>query len=100
METDTKTSHTPGPWMREKRIVFTLAHAGWRRGVEQFSNWFSAHVQGYGGVSPEELEANARLIAAAPDLLVCCKAALLAFETNAAMDWSDLRYAIDKAEGK
>lgn len=45
-------------------------------------------------------EADARLYAAAPDLLSCCKAALGAFERNDAIDWSDLQKAIEKAEGR
>ncbi len=45
-------------------------------------------------------EDDARLIAAAPDLLAGCKAALGAFERNDAIDWDDLRKAIELAEGK
>ena len=33
-------------------------------------------------------------------LLAGCKSALLAFETNAAIDWDELRHAIDAAEGR
>lgn len=45
-------------------------------------------------------KANARLIAAAPDLLAACKLALGAFTNNNAIDWSELERAIAKAEGR
>ena len=66
--------HTPGPWERQERTVYALQPHGFRKGEQQFSNRFSANVQGGrdadGNVTPEaELEAHARLIAAAPALL-------------------------------
>lgn len=59
--------HTSGPWLREDLTVYALEHHGWRKGVEQFRNRFDARPQGY--CPEEELLANARLIAAAPELL-------------------------------
>jgi hypothetical protein len=47
--------------------------------------------------------ANARLIAAAPDLLFCCKKLLSAYEKRESISdgWvSEIRSAIAKAEGK
>lgn len=44
-------------------------------------------------------EANARLIAATPDLYKGCEMALNAFENNWAINWDDLRRALDKARG-
>lgn len=59
---------TPGPWMRDERLVYALESIGWRGREEQFRNRFSASVQG--PTTPaDELIANAALIAAAPDLL-------------------------------
>lgn len=49
-------------------------------------------------ITDEECRANARLIAAAPDLLAACKMALGAFEHNHAIDWKILVDAIEKAE--
>jgi hypothetical protein len=57
-------------------------------------------VQTGGAGCCEETQANARLIAAAPELLAACRAALGAFERNDAIDWDDLRKAIEKAEGR
>jgi hypothetical protein len=51
-------------------------------------------------MSKDYAEANARLIAAAPDLLAACKLALGAFERNDAIDWNELAGAIAKAEGR
>lgn len=45
-------------------------------------------------------EDDAHLIAAAPDLLEGCKAALGAFERHDAIDWDSLRKTIERAEGK
>jgi len=57
--------HTPGPWIAESNFVYALN--------EQQVNRFSLSLcQGYsniGRTSTEELVANARLIATAPDLL-------------------------------
>ena len=58
-----------------------------------------AHSPTY--ISPEEAEANARLIAAAPDLLAGAKAFLAAFTGPASIDAvMALREAVAKAEGR
>jgi hypothetical protein len=67
--------HTPGPWLRIGTTVYALMHAGWKRGVEQFKNRFTVQVQRDRECSEEEAEANARLIAAAPELLEALKVA-------------------------
>lgn len=61
-------SHTPGPWLREGTIVYTLEHHGWRKGKEEFRNRFSVQIVRGPDISDEETEANARLIQAAPDM--------------------------------
>lgn len=56
------TNHTPAPWLlaeNDERFVYAL---------KQGSNRFYAHVQGP-HAPLEELKANGRLIAAAPELL-------------------------------
>lgn len=54
------TKHTQGPWLVEGRTVYALNDDGYNR--------FSALVQD-AHTPGDELEANARLIAAAPELL-------------------------------
>ena len=63
---------TPGPWLRDGLTIYALHHDGeYRKGVPTLVNRFSAHVEPclYQGGPEAEAEANARLIAAAPDLL-------------------------------
>jgi hypothetical protein len=57
--------HTPGPWMLEDLTVFALN--------DHFCNRFYAQVQRGHGLNPGELEANARLMLAAPDMLAALK---------------------------
>ena len=60
-------SHTPGPWKAGQRI----AGNGW--GVWCTENWYGVLDNTAPGI---DAEANARLIAAAPDLLAACEAVL------------------------
>lgn len=83
--------HTPGPW-----VVFNDPHEIVIMPAGRKGDIAIIDMAPTGG----DAKANARLIAAAPKLLVCCKAALGAFENNNAIDWSELRSAIDEAEGR
>ena len=64
-----ESKHTPGPW-----IATASDNGEW--GVDAASGWGIATVAGSAGYGPgnDESDANARLIAAAPDLLAACKA--------------------------
>ena len=72
--------------------------------VEDIVDSHDAHVVCLGGHEYDDCGnigvADALLIAASPDLLAACKAALGAFENNNCIDWNDLTLAIAKAEGK
>ena len=92
-------AHTPGLWTIERQVS--------RDGiVTQHITSQAAGTLGYGNVSESECAANARLWAAAPEMLEACKVALA--ESEAANDTSPsachlryvLRAAIAKAEGK
>lgn len=88
--------HTPGPWRLGSSARIIMAGMGRR----------IASVPMYGGNESEtdENAANALLIAAAPDLLLACKAALAKLnhapldKISVAADM--LRAAIAKAEGE
>lgn len=71
-------SHTPGPWMIERKKTRTDGINIWSGDGPAYlgTTWHIAEVQGSAGDlddSEEESEANARLIAAAPDLLEMLK---------------------------
>ena len=93
-----KQQHTPGPWKTEQRTTkgefVTETHIVASDG---------SHIA---EVSPCQIEENARLIAAAPDLLGACNAALVAIDSimppeergDSASD--KLRAAIARAKGE
>jgi hypothetical protein len=69
MTTETKATHTPGPWeVSTKRGLNITAKT---RGGADF-----ALAAVWTTLTGEAADANARLIAAAPDLLAACEAAL------------------------
>jgi hypothetical protein len=86
---DMKTTHTPGPW------TVSGSHIVSSRTAVQLAQVYSP--QGYDPKCERE-QANARLIAAAPELLAACHAA---FERLNGTDVSQqLAAAIAKAQGK
>jgi hypothetical protein len=93
------TKHTPGPW--------TIAKSGEHieiRGNPQTTNMVNSDLARCGGpkswLDESEVEANARLIAAAPDLLAACKAVIVTLKIASEVDAiPQLLAAIRKAEG-
>lgn len=67
------TKHTPSPWKLEGTMIYALEHHGWKNGKEQVTNRFSACLQKGPTISKKELEANAQIMRAAPDLLKALK---------------------------
>jgi len=85
--------HTPGPWVAEKSRNFD----GWC--VQKKPDDITiANVIGY----PKEVEANAYLIATAPELLGACKDVLKALTSYKISEYSRslLKQVIAKAEGE
>jgi hypothetical protein len=92
--------HTPGPWIASEAGPDSLAEIRSASSTTPVVNW-----QGFDDCFREDDEhnANARLIAAAPDLLAACKVALeylapVCISSQAIPNM--LRAAIAKAEGR
>lgn len=51
-----------GPWLRDGNTIYSLIHAGWRKGVEQFQNKLWMHVYKCSECSPKDLEYTVNLI--------------------------------------
>jgi hypothetical protein len=99
-----KTKHTPGPWEIEEREHSRRQVIRTKQGViTELINY--GHAGGINAVCfIEELRANARLIAAAPDLLEACRAIAALMDgqgrRNLPLVSGMARAAIAKAEGK
>ena len=107
-----KIEHTPGPWAVEDPMGAEIGLSIVQDGLKTYEWEFIAMAcQSTAGdermgrqrfISPEEQEANAHLIAAAPDLLEACR--LLIGADGEGMMFSDrvnkARHAIAKAEGR
>ena len=93
-----RAKHTPGPWAVE-RFPFSIGVY-----TEMPENQCLAILQNEERLVTPELEANARLIAAAPDLLEACKSAIRMWDEDPRMPnggiADSLRAAITKAEGQ
>lgn len=92
MNTQTTTKHTLGPWfLDEENSHFKIYGHNYHTRITTLNNEIT------------EDKANARLIAAAPELLACCLSALRALEDNLTPGPMDgdakeaLRIAISKA---
>lgn len=62
--------HTPGPWLLDRKTIYTLAPDGTR------NHWWASVQTQSNGASHEECMANALLIAAAPELFEALEKAL------------------------
>ncbi len=100
--------HTPGPWSARGRGGMsdggsTMMHSHFRGDIVHNRRTIisSSSLLGIQGDTPSEAEANARLIAAAPELLEACRDAVrVAYEAEMGADWvAQMRKAIAKAEG-
>lgn len=67
--------HTPGPWVaKTRKTIYGFANEVWMfigKTEPRATGYAYFDIQPYS--RPEEAEANARLIASAPDLLAACK---------------------------
>ena len=65
----TEMKHTQEKWIRDGKFIYALIQDGWDKGKPQMVNKFWLSVDGHKNITAEEIEANAKLIAAAPELL-------------------------------
>lgn len=90
-----KTAHTLGPWFTKREGFLTVyVEARLRAGVIQ-----EVAACGPTEAGPEQQEANARLIAAAPDLLAALQGVLRVAD-RATDEFDAARAAIAKATGE
>jgi len=97
-------SHTPGPWFMgqvgEDEYGFDSCSIGaFDVSDRPVKDHFEDSIAEVSGCN-HDCAANARLIAAAPELLAACRLALHAFERHDAIDWSVLEQVIAKADGR
>lgn len=95
--------HTPGPWWIEEHTYHNSLSKYWNiySGKDRHKKIITLGCDPLGTyVKKPEQEANAHLIAVAPDLLEVCKAALMKcpFPVGAALVREQLQEAISKAE--
>lgn len=97
--------HTPGPWMVDTNFrgeQFVQA-GNTEDGIQPFGSCSCCGEYIY-GYNQEEREANARLIAAAPDLLEALKSLLCvdyrSWDNSAQEKWEAASAAVAKAEGE
>lgn len=103
-------SYTPGPWAYRDSVEGFRGDYCVTQGVDPTGKDELASVWSCGAEGPDEAEANARLIAAAPDLLAACKFACSAIDNYLGKDpegvdpdmsgaCQQLAEAIERAEG-
>lgn len=89
--------HTPGPWLEARRSAGAHIRAD---GGEVA--WLRSHM----GLSNNEIEANARLISAAPEILMALREMITEFDADEfgaeaqLQACSKARVAVAKAEGR
>lgn len=96
--------HTPGPWRLEEVVDRSIKHLCPVADVDGFSLLTVVHTEGYDGdecvpFGAVYRDADARLIAAAPDLLEALKGVLRVADRKTD-EFDAARAAIAKAEGQ
>lgn len=94
-----RTHHTPGPWAVDKIGESTFIVTDPPRGTLDKYIAEIPNTDEEGRIpSDREREANALLIAAAPDLFAACVAFIEGWEQNLTEPMAALRLAVEKAE--
>lgn len=82
------TRHTPGPWKVEGRMILGRAFTG---------SWCAIADNLHGG-NPTELDANAHLLASAPDLLASLKEFVALYDGTRDMLGTSVLGKLERAE--
>ena len=91
-------TYTPGPWaVRNHQIISTVTRPDWADEDDQDER--ICVVELLGAMGGEDSEADAQLIAAAPDLYAACDMILAADGDIDLINFQQIRDALDKAEG-
>lgn len=78
-----KAKHTPGPWSINEQFICDVQAGGYKIATAWSEDEAGRTIRipnGFNAPTPEEQEANARLIAAAPEMLDMLKGTCLAFK--------------------
>jgi hypothetical protein len=99
MNTEVKISHTPGPWSFDERFNWISAPNGDTIAIDVLLT----HPKGYIVTDDPQRQANARLIAAAPDLLRALEGMLewarRVKQLNPGLEIANAMNAVNKAKG-
>lgn len=103
MTNQNESKHTPGPWISHgSPRIGTESHMGYCIQAGKMRGILIADLNP--GTSSDRIsevcEANARLIASAPELLEVCKAMLNSVGADLDTAYESARAAIQKAEGR
>ena len=94
------TKHTPGPWKAARNSAFWEVVKPWPGQTLEEANDYSPSVAHAWGTTEQEAEENARLIAAAPDLLEALQHLMVAHGEQLDYAFQQARAAIAKATGE
>ena len=80
--TENKLKHTPGPWT----YFFKHKYKEWHVGLPRHGYHLDLFPNGFPGTNMEEIEANARLVSCAPEMLEAlieqCRSDILSYATD------------------
>ena len=78
-----RSQHTPGPWIYHSGMVFKDGPNVYPKGKDDGIPIARMDREPGNGTDPCERDANAKLCAAAPELLTCCQSVLLRLDAEA-----------------
>jgi hypothetical protein len=95
-----KTQHTPGPWAIQGGFITAHDGAGYEKAIAKIKTGRDWPLVQPAKQDEAEAAANARLIAAAPDLLAALEHAVFELEEKTGVYTGDFQALIKKAKGE